>query len=147
MARLLRAAHSTRLKRSEISRTNIGSFLDTFEQVALLLEAARRFTRQLITFFGLSSTGLGEYHFRCIIRAVQNMQRLPAPGGRPDEDDSDMCWEMELQIQNVSGRTLCFPIHQVDCGGGAWDRDDTAYIDLVADEHQAQNPGRPQRCL
>ena len=98
-------------------------------------------------FFGLSSTGLGEYHFGRIIRAVQNMQRLPAPGGRPDEDDT--CSEMELQIQNVSGQTLCFPIHQVDCGSVAWDRasDDTANIDLVADEHQAQNPGRPQRCL
>ena len=94
LARLIRAAHSTRLKRFEISGTNIGAFLNTFEQVARLLEAARRFPRQLITFFGLSSTGLGECHFRRIITAVQNMQRLPAPWGRPDEND--MCSEMEL---------------------------------------------------
>ena len=55
-------------------------------------------------FFGLSSTGLGEYHFGRIIRAVQDMQRLPAPGGSPDEDDT--CLEMELKIQNVSGLQL-----------------------------------------
>ena len=113
MTRLLRAAHSTRLKRFEISGTNIGAFLNTFEQVARLLEEAR----QPITFFGLSSTGLGEFRFCRIIRAVDNIPRIPAPGGRHDEDV--MCSEMELQIQNVSGRTLCFPIHQVDCGSVA----------------------------
>jgi hypothetical protein len=73
------------------------------------------------------------------------MQRLPALTGRPDE--KDMCSEVELQIQNVSGRTRCFPLHQVDHGSVAWDRDATANIELVADEHQARHHGRPQRCL
>jgi hypothetical protein len=71
MARLIRAAHTTRLDSVEISGSNIGALLATFEQVARLLEAARRVPSKPITFFGLSSTGLGEYHFRRIIKALK----------------------------------------------------------------------------
>lgn len=102
MARLIRAAHSTRLDSFEISGSNIGPFLDTFEQVARLLEAARRVPSKPITFFGLSSTGLGEFHFRRIIRAVDTLPPIPAPGGRPAEDGT--CSEMVLELLNVSGR-------------------------------------------
>ena len=102
MARLIRAAHYTRLDSFEISGSNIGPFLDTFEQVARLLEAARRVPSKPITFFGLSSTGLGENHFRRIIRAVDTLPRIPAPGGRPAEDGT--CSEMVLELLNVSGR-------------------------------------------
>ena len=141
MARLIRAAHYSRLDSFEISGSNIGPFLDTFEQVARLLEAARRVPSKPITFFGLSSSGLGEFHFRRIIRAVDTLPRIPAPGGRPAEDGT--CSEMVLD--NVSGRL--WERAAVDYGSVAWDRYDTANIDLVADEHQARNPGRPQRCL
>ena len=143
MARLIRAAHSTRLDSFEISGSNIGPFLDTFEQVARLLEAARRVPSKPITFFGLSSTGLGEHHFRRIIRAVDTLPPIPAPGGRPAEDGT--CSEMVLELLNVSGRL--WERAAVDYGSVAWDRYDTANIDLVADEHQARNPGRPQTCL
>lgn len=102
MARLIRAAHSTRLDSFEISGSNIGLFLDTFEQVARLLEAARRVPSKPITFFGLSSTGLGEFHFRRIIRAVDTLPPIPAPGGRSAEDGT--CSEMVLELLNVSGR-------------------------------------------
>ena len=141
MARLIRAAHSTRLDSFEISGSNIGPFLDTFEQVARLLQAARRVPSKPITFFGLSSTGLGEHHFRRIIRAVDTLPRIPAPGGRPAEDGT--CSEMVLELLNVSGRLW----ERADYGSVAWDRYDTANIDLVADEHQARNTGHPQRCL
>ena len=102
MARLIRAAHYTRLDSFEISGSNIGPFLDTFEQVARLLEAARRVPSKPITFFGLSSTGLGEFHFRRIIRAVDTLPPIPAPGGRSAEDGT--CSEMVLELLNVSGR-------------------------------------------
>lgn len=102
MARLIRAAHYTRLDSFEISGSNIGPFLDTFEQVARLLQAARRVPSKPITFFGLSSTGLGEFHFRRIIRAVDTLPPIPAPGGRPAEDGT--CSEMVLELLNVSGR-------------------------------------------
>ena len=67
LARLLRAAHSTRLKRFEISGTNIGAFLNTFEQVARLsrLEAAQRFLRQPITFFGRSEESCHAHILDC----------------------------------------------------------------------------------
>ena len=141
MARLIRAAHYTRLDSFDISGSNIGPFLDTFEQVARLLEAARRVPSKPITFFGLSSTGLEDFHFRRIIRAVDTLPRIPAPGGRPAEDGT--CSEMVFQ--NVSGRL--WERAAMDYGSVAWNRDDTANIDLVADEHQARNPGRPQTCL
>jgi sugar phosphate isomerase/epimerase len=143
LPRLLRAAQSTRLDSIELSGTNIGAFFDTFEQTAKLLEAARRVPSKPITFFGLSSTGLGENHFRRIIRAVDTLPRIPAPGGRPAEDGT--CSEMVLELQNVSGRIWVRAA--MDYGSVAWDRDDTANIDLVADEHQARDPGRPQSCL
>ncbi len=109
-ARLFRAAQYMRLSRFEISGTNIGTFLNSFEQVALLLEYSRRAPRQPIIFFGLSSTGLDEFHFRCIIKAVQNRPHLPNPTGRPDVNDT--CSEMELQIQIASARKLYLPLHE-----------------------------------
>ena len=95
VARLIRAAHTTRLDSVEISGSNIGALLATFEQVARLLEAARRVPSKPITFFGLRSTGLGEYRFRSIIKALNTLPR-------PAEDGT--CSEMVLQLQNVSGR-------------------------------------------
>ena len=95
MSRIIRAAHYTRLDSFEISGSNIGPFLDTFEQVARLLEAARRFPSKPITFFGLSSTGLGEHDFRRIIRAVDNLPPIAEDG---------TCSEMVLELLNVSGR-------------------------------------------
>ncbi len=87
-------------------------------------------------FFGLSSTGLDEFHYSRIIRAVPlNMPRLPGPTGRPDLNETSS--EMELQIQNASALTLYLPLH-----------DATANIDLVvADEYCPRDPGRPPRCL
>jgi hypothetical protein len=86
-------------------------------------------------FFGLSSTGLDEFHYRRIIRAVQNMPRLPCPTGRPDIHETSS--EMELQIQNACVLTLYLPLH-----------DATANIDLVvADEYCPRDPGRPPRYL
>ncbi len=73
------------------------------------------------------------------------MPRHPDPTGRPDVNNT--CSEMELQIQNVSGRTLCFPLHQVDHDSYAWDRDANANTDLVAGEDCPGNPGRPQSGL
>ena len=136
MSRIIRAAHYTRLDSFEMSGSNIGPFLDTFEQVARLLQAARRVPSKPITFFGLSSTGLGEHDFRRIIRAVDTLPPIAEDG---------TCSEMVLELLNVSGRL--WERAAVDYGSVAWDRYDTANIDLVADEHQARNPGRPQRCL
>jgi hypothetical protein len=135
IARLFRAAQYTRLIKFEISGTNIGTFLNAFEQVALLLQYSQRVPGRLMLFFGLSSTGLDEFHYRRIIRAVQNMPRLPGPTGRPDVNYTSS--GMELQIQNASTQTLYLPLH-----------DATANIDLVvADEYCPRDPGRPPRCL
>jgi hypothetical protein len=87
-ARIFRAAQYTRLIKLEISGTNIGTFLNSFEQVELLLQYSRRVQRRQMLFFGLSSTGLDEFHYHRIIRAVQNMPRIPNPTGRPDVNDT-----------------------------------------------------------
>ncbi len=121
-ARLFRAAQYTRLIKFEISGTNIGTFFNAFKQVALLLQYSRRVPGRPMLFIGLGSTGLGsldEFHYCCIIRAVQNMPRLPGSTGRPDAND--MSSEMELQIQNASAQTLYLSLH-----------DATANIDLIA---------------
>jgi hypothetical protein len=134
-ARLFRAAQYSRIRRFELSGTNIGTFWNAFEQVALLLQYSRRYPGRPMLFFGLSSTGLDEIHYRRIIRAVLEMPRLPGPTGRPDVNETSS--EMELQIQNASARTLYLPLH-----------DATANIDLVvADEYCPRDPGRPPRCL
>jgi hypothetical protein len=75
-----------RLTRFEIPETKIGSFLNSFEHVALLLENTQRVLGQLITFFAPFSTELEEYHFRSIIRSVQNLNMpcLPDPAGHPN---------------------------------------------------------------
>ncbi len=131
-SRLFRAAQYMRLLRLELSGTNIGTFFNAFKQVALLLQC---YPGRPMLFFGLSSTGLDEFHYRHIIRAVLNMPRLPGPTGRPDVNE--MSSEMELQIQNVSAQTLYLPLH-----------DATADIDLVvANEYYPRDPGRPPRCL
>ena len=81
MARLIRAAHYTRLDSFEISGSNIGPFLDTFEQVARLLQAARRVPSKPITFFGLSSTGLGDFPLSPYHQGSGHLATDPRPRG------------------------------------------------------------------
>ena len=129
MAAVIRAAMFSRVKTLEMSGTDLSSGPRMFEQVAQLLENARRCARAPITKFLLSSTGLGEPHFRRILEAVQRMPRLMDPTGpwtqRPDVAEEDL--EMRLEMLNVSvfQTTIRDPLHQVDhglFGIFVWDR-------------------------
>ena len=88
MAEVIRAGMFSRLKTLEMSGTNLASAPEMFAQIVLLLENGRRYAISPITKFLLSSTGLGEPHFRRILEAVQIMPRLMDPTGpwtqRPD---------------------------------------------------------------
>ena len=76
MAEVIRAGMFSRLKTLEMSGTNLSSAPEMFAQIVLLLENGRRYAISPITKFLLSSTGLGEPHFRRILEAVQIMPRL-----------------------------------------------------------------------
>lgn len=84
MAEVIRAGMFSRLKTLEMSGTNLSSAPEMFAQIVLLLENGRRYAISPITKFLLSSTGLGEPHFRRILEAVQIMhvswtQRVHGP--------------------------------------------------------------------
>ena len=120
MAEVIRAGMFSRLKTLEMSGTNLSSAPKMFAQIVLLLENGRRYAISPITKFLLSSTGLGEPHFRRILEAVQIMPRLMDPTGpwtqRPDVPEEDL--EMRLELLNVSvfQTTIRDPLHQVDHG-------------------------------
>lgn len=120
MAEVIRAGMFSRLKTLEMSGTNLSSAPEMFAQIVLLLENGRRYAISPITKFLLSSTGLGEPHFRRILEAVQIMPRLMDPTGpwtqRPDVPEEDL--EMRLELLNVSvfQTTIRDPLHQVDHG-------------------------------
>ena len=120
MAEVIRAGMFSRLKTLEMSGTNLSSAPEMFAQIVLLLENGRRYAISPITKFLLSSTGLGEPHFRRILEAVQIMPRLMDPMGpwtqRPDVPEEDL--EMRLELLNVSvfQTTIRDPLHQVDHG-------------------------------
>ena len=120
MAEVIRAGMFSRLKTLEMSGTILSSAPEMFAQIVLLLENGRRYAISPITKFLLSSTGLGEPHFRRILEAVQIMPRLMDPTGpwtqRPDVPEEDL--EMRLELLNVSvfQTTIRDPLHHVDHG-------------------------------
>ena len=108
MAAVIRASTFSRLKtfKLELSGTDLLSGPMMFEQVALLLKNTRCYavSESPITKFLLSSTGLGEPHFRRILEAGQHMPRLMDPTGpwnqRPDVAEEYL--EMRLEMLNVN---------------------------------------------
>ena len=119
----------SRVKTLEMSGTDLSSGPEMFKKVALPFENGRRYAVSPITKFLLSSTGLGEPHFRRILEAVQRMPRLMDPTGpwtqRPDVAEEDL--EMRLEMPNVSvfQTAILDPLHRLDhglFGISVWDR-------------------------
>jgi hypothetical protein len=116
----------TRRTSVEFSGTSLGTTRQTFNQEMVLLENSRRFEKwPIVFFFGLSSTGLDEQHFRRIFRRVITAVQNPVPP--LDPEGAVLCLEM-LSV-SVLQMYMRGPLHQVDHGMLAWDR---ANIDRVA---------------